>query len=433
MKDRLITVGGGLLAFAMVVVLLVPVDEDESRGVSRPLSTDRGADGLQVMRRWLERGGVSTMALGRRYTALASDLELSPVGNLLVISLPQHTPSRTKERTSLNRWLAQGNSALVLIAAGNVPLWAIHAESRSIGRALESLGFELDRRAEDESGASDERQQEAEEDRSEESWLARAQEGFTGEAIALVPRSAHPLTAGVSGVASRSMPELDSGWFLTGAADGRVVLPLLVAPDGGGALWEARVGTGRIWLSRYSDLFANGTLDKADNARLLANLVRSSLGPNGAVIFDDMHLGATDLYDARAFFADPRFINTLVFLVGFWLLYLVGRSRRLAPAREPASRYYAADLARAMAGFFVRRLSPATVERQMFAFFFDDIRSRYGLPTNGQPVWSILSGSSRVSTADLGELRARYERTAARRPDLLSLARLLRRTRKSLL
>lgn len=433
MKDRLVTIGGGLLAFAMVLVLLVPVDRDESEGVSRPLSADRGAHGLQGMRRWLERGGVSTMVLGRRYTALASDLELSPVGNLLVVSLPQHTPSRSEERDALNAWLAQGNSALVLIAAGNVPLWAIHADSLSTGRALESLGFELDRRAEEESGASDKRQQESEQDRSEESWLAQAREGFIGEAIALGPRSAHPLTAGVSGIATRSMGERDRGWYLSGVEDGRVVLPLLIAPDGGGALWEARIGVGRLWLSRYSDLFANGTLGEADNGRLLANLVRSSLGPNGVVIFDDMHQGTTDLYDARAFFADPRLINTLVFLVGFWLLYLVGRSRRLAPAREPATRYYAADLARAMAGFFVRRLSAATVQRQMFEFFFDDIRSRYGLPTNGQPVWSILSGSSRISSDDLRELRAHYERTAARKPDLVSLARLLQRTRESLL
>jgi hypothetical protein len=188
-----------------------------------------------------------------------------------------------------------------------------------------------------------------------------------------------------------------------------------------------------MWVSRYSDLFANGQLAKADNGRLLANIVSSSLGRNGRVIFDDMHQGATDLYDAKAFFGDPRFISTLIFMVGFWLLYLIGRSSRLAPAREAVSSYYAADLARAMAGFFVRRLGAVTVERQLFVFFFNDIRSRFGLPTNGQPVWSILSGMSRVSADDINQLRMRYERTAARKPDLVSLARLMQRTRESLL
>lgn len=145
-----------------------------------------------------------------------------------------------------------------------------------------------------------------------------------------------------------------------------------------------------------------------------------------------MHQGATNLYDAKAFFSDPRFTSTLVFMVGFWLLYLIGRSRRLAPAREAIPRYYAADLARAMAGFFARRLSAVTAERQLFVFFFNDIRSRFGLPTNGRPVWSILSGMSRISADDIDQLRTRYERTA-RKPDLVSLARLMQRTRESLL
>ena len=87
-----------------------------------------------------------------------------------------------------------------------------------------------------------------------------------------------------------------------------------------------------------------------------------------------------------------------------------------------------------MAGFFVRRLSAVTVARQLFVFFFNDIHSRYGLPVNGQPVWSRLSGMSRVSTGDINGLRTHYERVAAGgKPDLVALARLIRRTRDSLL
>jgi len=111
---------------------------------------------------------------------------------------------------------------------------------------------------------------------------------------------------------------------------------------------------------------------------------------------------------------------------------VVGRSRRLAPAREAIPRYYAADLARAMAGFFARRLGAVRAERQLFVFFFNEVRSRFGLPTNGRPVWSILSGMSRISADDIDQLRTRYERTA-RKPDLVSLARLMQRTRESLL
>ena len=54
MKDRLITIAGGLLAFALVVILLVPVGRDPSEAISRPLSTDRGRAGLEGLRLWIE-------------------------------------------------------------------------------------------------------------------------------------------------------------------------------------------------------------------------------------------------------------------------------------------------------------------------------------------------------------------------------------------
>lgn len=445
MKDRLITVGGGLLAFAIVVMLLVPVGRDETESVSRPLTSDRGPAGLQGLKRWLEQGGARTDVLGRRYTELASDLDLSPVGNLLIVSLPQLTPSRSGEREALHTWLAQGNSALVLVAAGDAPFWALWAGARSTNEFLESLGFELSGNWVNEGAEQSETDKDADEENegaeegpgSDEAdpWSrSELEKGLAGESVELTPRFSHPLTRGVSTVSAWSMPRTDEGWYLTGAERGRAVLPLLVTAAEDPAFWETRIGAGRMWVSRYSDLFANARLAEADNGRFLANLVFSSLGPNGRVIFDDMHQGATDLYDAKAFFGDPRFINTLIFMVGFWLLYLIGRSRRLAPAREAVSRYYAADLARATAGFFVRRLSAVTVERQLFIFYFNDIRSRFGLPTNGQPVWSILSGMSRISAADVDKLRTHYERTgSARKPDLVSLAQLMQRTRESIL
>ncbi len=434
MKDRLLTIAGGLLAFALVVILLVPVQRDDSARISRPLSTDRGRAGLQGLERWLEQGGVKTDVLRRRYTALSSNFELSPRGNLLIVSLPQRPSSRLDEREALRSWLARGNHALVLVAAGDAPRWMATSDGSSSHDFLESFDFELamGRDAEDDEQVAEKSGERKEEGTSPlpadlETWLA-------GESVELLPRFRHPLTRDVVSVSAHSAGRLDRGWNLTGVTDGRVVLPLLAEAENGAAFWEARVGSGRLWVSRYSNLFANTGLGEADNARFVANLVASALGPNGRVIFDDMHQGVTDVYDAKAFFSDPRFVSTMMFMVAFWLLYLVGRSRRLAPAREVVSRYYAADLARAMAGFFARRLSAVTAERQLFAFFFNDIRSRYGLPTNGQPVWSMLSGMSRVSADDINGLRTHYEQAAAgRKPNLVAIARLMRRTRDSLL
>lgn len=434
MKDRLLTIAGGLLAFALVVILLVPVQRDESARISRPLSTDRGRAGLQGLERWLAQGGVKTDVLRRRYTALTSDFERSPRGNLLIVSLPQRPSSRLDEREALRSWLARGNHALVLVAAGDAPRWMAASDGSSSHDFLESFDFELAMGRDDEDDEQDTEERGEQEEESTSTPRADLKTWLAGKPVELLPRFRHPLTRDVVSVSAHSAGRLDRRWTLTGANHGRVVLPLLTEAENGAAFWEARVGSGRLWVSRYSDLFANVGLGEADNARFVANLVVSALGPNGRVIFDDMHQGVTDVYDAKAFFSDPRFVSTMMFLVGFWLLYLVGRSRRLAPARGAVSRYYAADLARAMAGFFARRLSAVTAERQLFAFFFNDVRSRYGLPTNGQPVWSMLSGMSRVSAADVNGLRMHYDgAAAARKPDLVALARLMQRTRESLL
>ena len=429
MRDRLATIAGGLLAFALVVVLLVPIERDDSAKVSRPLSDDRGTAGLRGLARWLEESGVETDTLRRRYSALASSLELNPRGNLLIVSLPQRTPSRSEERDALLAWLAQGNDALVLVAAGDAPRWAWGGDAASANELLEHLGFALEPSEGSEPGWLG-----AEQASGEEAQETNLRQVLESESIVLRPRLRHPSTRGVETVSTRSYRPLDRGWRFGGASQGRVVLALLGESESGAAFWQARVGLGRLWVSRYSDLFSNKGLGEADNARFMANLLAASLRKNGRVIFDDMHQGASDLYDPRAFFSDPRFVNTMIVVVVFWLLYLVGRSRRLAPARERVARYYSADLARAMAGFFVRRLSRVTVERQLFAFFFNDIRARYGLPANGQPVWSMLSGMSRVPASDVDALRTHYERAlAGRKSNLAALARLLQRTRENVI
>ena len=433
MKDRLITIGGGLLAFALVVILLVPVGRDDSEAISRPLSTDRGRAGLEGLRLWIERGGVKAEAWKLPYTTLASGFELSPRGNLLIVSLPQHSVPSSEEREALRTWIAQGNSALVLIAAGDWPPWRFASVASSSDRFLEGFGFELTR-SRDDAVESQEGKKKSEKSKTGRPRKSELEAWLRGELVKLYPRFPHPLTRDVKSISARAHPSMYADWRFTSPEGGRIVLPLLRDADHDSAFWEARIGTGRLWVSRYSDLFANAGLGAADNARFMANLIDAAVGKNGRVIFDDMHQGSTDLYDARAFFSDPRFINSILFIIAFWLLYLIGRSRRLAPAREAVSGYYAADLVRAIAGFFARRLSATELQRQLFVFFFNDIRARYGLPTNGLPVWSMLSGMSQVRADDIKGLRMHYERASTgKKPNLVACARLMQRTRESLL
>ena len=428
MKDRLITVAGGLLAFAIVAMLIMPAPDPGAGEVSRPLSTDRGPQGLQGLKRWLEAGGVPTESLRRRYGELGATHERPPRGNLLIVSLPQRTPSRKVELATLRGWLARGNSVLALTAAGDLPRWSLDTDLASRRRFVHVLGFELVESAQ----TADAVDTESVDDNVEDVLRVLA-EGVSGERIALEPRTSHPVTRGVERVAARSLELVDDAWYLRGHEGQRAVLSLLAAPDGGTALWEARIGEGRMWLSRYADLFGNVSLGEADNARLAANMVAVALGPGGRVIFDDMHHGVSDLYDPDAFFSDPRLFATLGFIAGFWLLYLVGSSRRIALPRPQAKRYYAAELAGAMADLLVRRISGVTLARQLFAHFFDDIRARHGMPTNGEPVWALLRGMSQIDRADVRELETLYERAAAgTRVDAIALARALQRTKESM-
>ncbi|MDX1434113.1 MAG: DUF4350 domain-containing protein [Gammaproteobacteria bacterium] len=427
MKDRLITVAGGLLALALVVMLLVPAPDRDPDEISRPVSADRGRNGLQGLVRWLEGGRVPTETLRRRYGELDASLDRPPRGNLLIVSLPQRTASRDHELAALHEWIARGNSVLVLSAAGDVPRWSIDADHATLGRLPRALGFTFHRprRARDDDD-------EAAEQRGEQT-LRGLVDAVSGKPIELAPLVSHPVTRGVERVAARSVSFLDEGWHLHGHDEHRAVLSLLAGPDDVTALWEARIGEGRMWFSRYADLFGNVSLGEADNARLIANMVSIALGPGGRVILDDMHQGVSDLYDPAAFFSDPRLFATLGFVTGFWLLYLVGSSQRLALPRPRPARYYAAELAGAMGDLFVRRISTVTLARQLFAHFFDDIRSRYGLPTNGEPVWTLLRGMSQVSRDDVRELEALHDRAAAgTRVDPIALARALQRTRNSL-
>ena len=91
MKDRLFSALGALAALIICVALLGP-QPDISAPLSRPISSDRGSHGLYGLFEWIKHSEVAVSALKRRY----SDLwELAPdTGHVLVISLPQRTPSR---------------------------------------------------------------------------------------------------------------------------------------------------------------------------------------------------------------------------------------------------------------------------------------------------------------------------------------------------
>jgi hypothetical protein len=244
------------------------------------------------------------------------------------------------------------------------------------------------------------------------------------------PAGTHPLLEGVNKVsASSEYPTAKwDGW-----AKGTGALELAHDPESGApVLWLLSEGNGQIIVSAYGSILGNKLLGEDDNARLLANIVRWSLRGDGKVIIDDAHQGLVAFYDPDAFFGDSRLHSTLWWLLGLWLLFVLG-SQRLRPSQSSWNPVDITGFVRATGGFMARVMRPATVGQQMISNFFNDARKRIGLPADGTPMWDWLSAQTVVSEQDVERLQALHAKVQrGRRVDLSQLHNLLIRLRVAL-
>lgn len=416
MKDRLITLLGGVFALYLVITLLIPPPSNEPPS-SRAVSTDHGNHGLLGLKRWLEKSGVATKSLRNRYDELLADASLPQSGNLLIVHLPSIAPARDRERELLLDWLREGNNILVLMNVGEAGWLGTMTDPVS-----SDLGFYF--------APADSKPKTPATKNAKNRGVFVASEP---KKLTLLPNQSLPLLHGVQKVEVSSSSNAASDLVLRAEDRYRAAFILLReevtdAP----AFWQIRVGQGTGWISRYGSLLGNASLGDGDNAQLIANIVSATVLAGGKVIFDDMHQGVSDLYNPDVFFKDRRLHYTLLILVGFWLLYLVGRSNRLAPLNVSPRGARVADFTRAVGGLYARRLSSASVAQELAKRFFNEVRRRYHLPLTGEPVWEILQGVARVNRQDLGALQQIYSNLATTKPKLVQFARLIYNIRKSL-
>ena len=418
MNDRLVVLIGGLLAMALVYVMLVPKPAPQTE-LSRPTSVDLGPHGLFALERWLSVSGLPTHSLRRRYDSLFDPAEIpADFGNIMVVTMPQEDRPRFDELQELLDWVDFGNTVVILAAIHDHASWASLSE---YGFFLEDL----------------------------RSITGAAPDGYTGpgtvaarstsslQDLTIRPLTAsplfpHPLLAGV---------ETMQGFTFMGreeqalSMDDAFPLFALAADDetGQAVLWEQRIGNGRVILSTYASLLTNRALGHADNRAFVDNLVRYHLGADGSFIFDDMHQGLSALYDPEAFFADSRLHYTLYFLVGFWLLYLLGATNRIGEARSARREPTEADFVNATGQFIARRVSQQAVGERMFRNFFDEIRRRHNHPEDGEPVWDLLLRSPLIGESFVEQLRSQYRLLLSNRKiDLVKLHNQFNDIRKAL-
>lgn len=437
MKDRLLTLLLAAGALAAFYVVLGPKPAAPQERVTRPVSTEAGPNGYLALQRWLANAGVPVVSLRERYGSLSTLVPGVPTGNLLITTTPHVYPLRSSETAPLQSWIEAGNTLVVLAGLSDTPEWSmgegLDADFMDHMKAMTTLSFKE---------IPDEQPQEQQPQQQQQQPQPQQQQPTARDTVLALTRLAepvrtlsapngeHPLLDGVRSVLAVS--EFQSSQWQA-ASERAVVLELASNRDSRApALWLLPFGDGQILVSAYGSIFTNKVLGESDNARLLANIVRSSLGTQGRVIIDDAHQGLVSFYDPDKFFGDSRLHRTLLWLLGLWLVFVLG-PRRLRGATRGWNPLDVTSFVRATGGFMARVLRPTAAGQRLFANFFNEIRSRLGLTPDGAPLWDWLAGHSVIAAADLSRLQELHARVAERRRvDLAELHNLIARVRAQL-
>jgi len=430
MKDRLITLLGAVIAFYILFRLLFPQIGIPQKELSYPTSENRGKYGLAGLEHWLQRDGLATYSLRKRYDTLDQAADIPTRGNLIIITLPLRLEVQARELKYLQNWTRQGNAVLFLVAMSDWPEWASRSMSHSVGKELENFGLEM---VDQKPGDKDEKKSAA-----DKFSGPRLQDLSSVKAVAktrfLIPTIAHPLTAGVGKIQADWLSSEGINWHLDSMHGDRGTLVLLRdQTNQGPALWLSVFGKGRVLVSRHSGLFCNASLGLADNAALFSNIVHNLLGRQGKVIFDDMHQGLSVLYDAHAFFHDKRLHHTLLFLLALWLVYVMGHTNRFGQLHGKKPVLQLLEHIQAIGNLFARRLHSSAVALRYARHFFNEVRSYYGLIQNGEPIWNELRENTAIDETALQRAQTLYRKAQAHQHiDLIKFVNTLKTMRRKL-
>jgi hypothetical protein len=413
MRERLVTLLCALAALALSVTIFWQGNGNSEEKVPRPTTAERGDDGLTGAMAWLQGERVRTLSFRERFSALPAHRELPPSGNLMVLSLPAASGYSNAEVVALDRWLRSGNTLLVLAALQDRPRWApvpfLMNQDLLLLTGLEAV--RVTGAAASKAGKAPSQPNAVEADE----LLRVAQQ------LQLVPNRPHRYFEHVTQASAFSDYRARTS-TLAVPRDGFALSLAHSAATGEPAFWLRTDGAGAIIVSGFATLFANRALGSADNAQLLANVVATTLGPQGVVLFDDQHQGLTAAYDPVKFYRDRRLYQTLGVLATTWLIWVLGATRlKLVAARGRAPRE--AELVQTTGLFLARVLRPAAAARQIFEHFFRRLRAgARGRSHDPGTVWEWLENHPRVRGADVRQLREWY--AAAHADQRVPLARL---------
>jgi Domain of unknown function (DUF4350) len=413
MRERWVTLLLAAGAVAAFYALFFPKPQSQPVIATLPLSTDKDSAGYWALWHWLGEEGIPRISLRLQYGHLAGLLE-RPRGNLLLVTMPQRVAADEEEITALDRWVAQGNTVLIIAALEDNPTWAIETLDPLMTDRLQRMtGLRFTARASAKS----------------------ALRALTAGTIDVRPLGGFPLLANIRHIAT--LTYLSRSWRVS-TADERLPLELAARTDNGDpVIWLEREGAGQIILSAVASPFSNAGVLHGDNAPLLANIIAWSRGPGGAVVFDDAHQGLTAYYDAKAFFADPRLHATLGWIVLLWLVFVLGPQ----PLRVRRHEWQPLDetvYVEASARYLAAVVRPGDAAQRLIEDFLDWLRGRLRLEPGDSghvagAIWQWLGTQATVSAADRRELQACYASACAgEQVNLTRLQNLLAQLRETL-
>jgi hypothetical protein len=424
MRERLVTFGlalAALVAFYALWLSPSPTFDPESDS-ARPTSAERRGNGYAGLYAWLAKSGVPVRSFRERYTALP-ELDLPSRGNLLVLSLPGIEVFHNDEFGALDKWVRRGNTLLINAALIDQPGWAAGRASGTTVEIESLTALEFETKAAREARLDDTplaqrvheadakaAQKKGDEDEDDDLDEVQPLKNFeVPEKIPLTPTGPHALLDGVRRLSLETDYEADD-WSLRMPYD-NFVLTLAREASGEGALFEQRLGKGRILLVSGGTLFTNRALGNDDNARLFSNIVAASVVHGGAVLFDDLRQGLSASYDPVRFYKDSRLLRTVLIVLATWFVWVLGSTRLRAPAiarHDPSE----AELVRRAGDLIARTVAPHLTAQRLFEQFFDSLahagRGAGSVPRDRAGTWSWLERHAALLPQELDQLKTWY-------------------------
>ena len=423
MKERWVTLVCALGALALFLALFLRGGDVGSRrgNLPGPTSEERRGNGYHGAMMWLDEEKIRTVSVRERFDQwLAKHPGAASTGNLLMVTLPVETPFRTEELRPLESWVRAGNTLLVMAALDDPPDWAFSLGRPVTGDLSLLTGLELEavggarvsaagQGAEGQSTSAD----------VGERIAATAQAFAEPREVALVPNGSQAYFSGMGAAVALSDYPAQT-WAVKVPYDGFVLALAHERASGQGVFWTRTLGAGRVMVSGLGSLFTNRALGLADNAKLLANIVGVTVGPKGAVLFDDLHQGLSAAYDPGKLYSDARLYATVGILAAVWLCWVLGSTQlRLPGSRVSVPRQ--AELVQVTGSFLARVLTADAGALGLFEHFF----RRLGCDQDSPP-WDLLKGRPGIATAQIRQLQRWYaDARAARAVPLMDLHNLM--------